>query len=68
MASSRQTKVLLLLQRCDKQRELYEARDGRYYLTYSAGESYEPLRKDEVLELVRRGLVAERWPGCYALP
>ncbi len=66
--------VLLDMLRADSRRDLYEGAgpggkgSGQYWVTYSAGEQYVPLTWPEVKALAARGLIVERWQGCYTTP
>lgn len=68
----RQARVLGLL-KSRPGRDIYEGGDdqglgtGLYYVTYSAGETYEPLSRAEVRDLEQRGLIVERWSDCFKL-
>lgn len=59
----------------DSRRDLYEgaAADGRsgsgnFWITHTATERYSPFENHEVANLVRHGLIVEKWPGCYTTP
>lgn len=59
----------------DTRRDLYEgaAADGRsgsgnFWVTYTADEKYLPFANREVLTLLQRGLIVEKWPGWYTTP
>ena len=63
-----QEAVLKILKRGDKERDLYEGRDGQYWVTYSAEDKYEPLTRGEAEDLAAAIPLVQRWPGCYMLP
>ena len=65
--NNRQAVVLAILRRGDKSRDLYEGRDGSYWVTYSANDTYTPLTRAEAEELARDVPLVQKWPGCYAL-
>ena len=66
--NKQQEKVLKILRRGDRDRDLYEGRDGQYWVTYSANDEYEPLTRSEAEELARKVPLMQKWPGCYMLP
>lgn len=58
----------------DQRRDLYEgvgdtsrSGSGLYWITCTAGESYQPLTKADVDDLLASGVIVERWPACYRL-
>lgn len=69
--NEKQKRVLEIM----RPRELYEAASagdrkrgsGKWYVTRSAHEKYEPLSTEEVQGLVKRGYLIEKYPGCCAL-
>lgn len=69
---SRVDRVLQLMQE-NPARELYEGGDssggacGEFWVCYTAGVAYEPLSAPEVQELADRGLIRQKYPGCYVL-
>lgn len=63
----RQDAILKIMKRGDKVRDLYEGCDGKYWVTYSADDSYEPLAKSEAEELASLVPLTQKWPGCYTL-
>jgi hypothetical protein len=73
--NARQQRVLELL-RERRDRELYEGAappmgkhgSGQFWVTHSADAVYSALGWEEVRDMERRGLIVERWPGCYRLP
>ena len=59
----------------DTRRDLYEsaARDGKsgngnFWITHAADEKYAPWTSRDVDELLRQGLIVEKWQGCYTTP
>lgn len=70
----RQQRVLDLM-RARQDRDLYETAganhkvgSGMYAVTYTGDEPrYAYLTQEEVDDLVRRGMIEERWPGCFKL-
>jgi hypothetical protein len=70
----RQRKALELLN-ARRDRDIYEGGgpdgrrgSGRFWVTYSGGERYEPLTWSDVRNMQAAGLIMERYPGCYVLP
>ena len=66
--NDRQKAVVAML-RADRRRDLYEGGTpdgkrgtGQYYVTYSAGVKYTPLRNVEVDWLLRSGVIERKWP------
>lgn len=70
----RQQRIIDLMQ-ARPERDLYEGSappnarlgSGEFWLTYSADEHYQPLRREDVDALVQLGVIVERWPDCYKL-
>lgn len=67
--------VVIAMMRANQARELYEGaaangRDGSgvFWVTHTGDEPhYAPLNWAEVRDLEKRGLIKEKWPGCYEL-
>ena len=69
----RQRRLLELL-RARPDRDLYEGAgpdgksgSGRFWVTYSADDQYEPGTWPDVRNMEAAGLLEEQWPGCYKL-
>lgn len=60
--NDRQQKVIGLM-RADPSRDLYQAYNHfDYCVTYTGGEKYEYLNKQDVDHLVAQGLIVPKWP------
>ena len=56
--------VLNILRRGDKVRDLYKGNDGKYWVTYSADDRYEPLTGYDISELLQAGAIRRKWKDC----
>ena len=56
--------VLKILRRGDKVRDLYKGNDGKYWVTYSADDRYEPLTSHDISELLEAGAICRKWKDC----
>jgi hypothetical protein len=67
--NSRQAVVIRLL-REETRRDLYEGSDGgkygcgKYWVTYSGLEQYDPLTREDVGEMLNAGLICKKWKDC----
>lgn len=67
MPTERQQAALTLLSLQSERRHLYLSQSGGYYVTYSAGERYEPLDRADVDQLLAGGWITECWRDFFKL-
>lgn len=65
-------RIVLRLLKADLRRDLYEGAaamhgktgSGRFWVTHTADEEYEPLTRNDISELLKAGAIRRKWEDC----